>query len=219
MTLQEMLRHQPVTWHGVRLNAPDWGHDSHTLAATTRLLGGQAQLHLIVNAYWEALEFEIPPPATAHLSWRRIIDTSLDSPDDVCAWADAPAVQESTYVVQPRSVVLLVATAASDDIPRTRPPGDDAARAPERTDHDHTRPSPTRRWPSSPSTPFGRCRWTRSRRRIRGTRERRWRSRRWSTRSGIASCASTRRTRSGPAATASCSRTATPRCCSGRCST
>ena len=34
MTLQELLRHQPVTWHGTVLNAPDWGHDSHSLAAT-----------------------------------------------------------------------------------------------------------------------------------------------------------------------------------------
>jgi isoamylase len=110
MTLNEMLRRQPVTWHGVTLNAPDWGHDSHTLAATTRLPGGQTQLHAIVNAYWEALEFEIPPPGDAYPAWRRIIDTSLDSPDDVRAWADAPAVPQSSHVVQPRSVVLLIAT-------------------------------------------------------------------------------------------------------------
>jgi glycogen operon protein len=110
MTLREMLQHQPVTWHGVKLHAPDWGHESHTLAMTSRLFGDQGQLHVIVNAYWEALEFEIPPSADAASAWRRIIDTSLDSPDDVCAWADAPTVQDSTYVVQPRSVVLLVAT-------------------------------------------------------------------------------------------------------------
>ena len=61
MTLREMLQHQPLTWHGVKLHEPDWGNDSHTLAATTRLLGDQAQLHVIVNAYWEPLEFEIPP--------------------------------------------------------------------------------------------------------------------------------------------------------------
>ena len=110
MTLREMLQHQPVTWHGVKLHAPDWGHDSHTLAATTHLHGDQAQLHIIVNAYWEALEFEIPPAGETHSAWRRIIDTFLDSPDDVCAWADAPTVQASSYLVQPRSVVLLIAT-------------------------------------------------------------------------------------------------------------
>ena len=39
MTLSELLRRQPFQWHGVKLNAPDWGHESHTLAATVRLLG------------------------------------------------------------------------------------------------------------------------------------------------------------------------------------
>ena len=63
--------------------------------------------------------FEIPPPAT-RAAWRRIIDTSLDSPDDVCAWADAPTVRDPTYVVQPRSVVLLIATAGNSD--RVEPP-------------------------------------------------------------------------------------------------
>ena len=116
MTLQEMLRHQPVTWHGVKLHSPDWGHESHTLAATTRVIGDrQVLLHLIINAYWELLEFEIPPSGDAHAAWRRIIDTSLDSPDDVCAWPYAPTVQSSTYVVQPRSVVLLIAAAQSTD--------------------------------------------------------------------------------------------------------
>ena len=28
----ELLRRQPVTWHGVRLDEPDWSHDSHTIA-------------------------------------------------------------------------------------------------------------------------------------------------------------------------------------------
>jgi isoamylase len=90
------------------LNAPDWGHESHSLAATGRLLGDQAQLHVMVNAYWEALTFEIPPPGDAHSAWRRLIDTSLESPDDLCARADAPAVQHVIYLVQARSVVLLI---------------------------------------------------------------------------------------------------------------
>ena len=110
MTLREMLHHQPVTWHGVKAHAPDWGDESHTLALTTRLRGDEAEFHVIVNAYWEALEFEIPPAGETHSPWRRIIDTFLDSPDDVRAWADAPTVPGSSYLVQPRSVVLLTAT-------------------------------------------------------------------------------------------------------------
>ena len=113
MTLHELLHHQPVQWHGVKLNAPDWSHESHTLAATVPLLGYELMLHLIINAYWEPLEFEIPP-LEAGESWRRRVDTYLDPPDDICAWADAPMLPSSTYRVQPRSVVILLAETGKD---------------------------------------------------------------------------------------------------------
>jgi isoamylase len=110
MTLNELLRRQHFQWHGVRLNAPDWGDQSHSLAATVPLLGYRLQLHLIINAYWEALQFEIPP-LTGQERWRRCIDTYRDPPDDFCGWADAQSAQGSTYLVQPRSVVILLARA------------------------------------------------------------------------------------------------------------
>src|SRR5215831_13645342 len=93
MTLNELLRRQPFEWHGVRLNAPDWGYESHTLAATVRLLGYPLLLHMIINAYWEPLEFEIPPLDQSESSWRRCVDTYLDPPDDICSWADAQALE------------------------------------------------------------------------------------------------------------------------------
>jgi glycogen operon protein len=116
MTLTELLRHQPVRWHGVKLNSPDWSHESHTLAATVRLLGYPLVLHIIVNAYWEALEFEIPLLDAAQESWRRGVDTYLDPPDDICSWADARSVHGSTCRVQPRSVVMLLAEAGADQV-------------------------------------------------------------------------------------------------------
>jgi isoamylase len=111
MTLTELLRQQPVQWHGVKLNAPDWGHESHTLAGTVRLLGYPLLLHFIINAYWEALEFEIPPLEEAEESWRGCVDTSLDPPDDICRWADAPVLRGSACRVESRSVVLFLAKA------------------------------------------------------------------------------------------------------------
>ena len=114
LTLNELLRRQPFTWHGVRLNAPDWSHESHTLAATVALAGYPVMLHLIINAFWEALEFELPALAEAGVAWRRCLDTSLDAPADICGWKDAPSVQERSYRVHPRSVVVLVATTAGD---------------------------------------------------------------------------------------------------------
>jgi isoamylase len=107
MTLNELMHQQPVQWHGVRLNAPDWSHESHTLAGTVRLLGYPLLLHFILNAYREALEFELPALGEAQESWRRCVDTSLDPPDDICRWAVAQRLQGPTCLVQARSVVLL----------------------------------------------------------------------------------------------------------------
>jgi glycogen operon protein len=109
MTLNELLRRQPWQWHGIKLNAPDWGHESHSLAATVPLLGYRLSLHIMINAYWEALEFEIPPLDRAQGPWRRCIDTFLDPPDDICGWTDGQMVQGSTYTVEPRSLVILLA--------------------------------------------------------------------------------------------------------------
>jgi isoamylase len=113
MTLTELLRRQPVQWHGIKLNAPDFGPESHSLAGTVRLLGHPLQLHIMINAYWEALEFELPSLDEARDSWRRLVDTYLNPPDDICAWAEAQRLQGSTCRVQPRSVVLLFARTSS----------------------------------------------------------------------------------------------------------
>jgi len=68
-----------------------------------------------LSAYWEPLEFEIPPlPSGSSSGWRRMIDTSLQAPDDFCEWAQAPRIEVATYRAQPRSVVLLLAR-----VPRT----------------------------------------------------------------------------------------------------
>jgi glycogen operon protein len=111
MTLNELLRRQPIRWHGVKLSAPDWGHQSHSLAATVGLYGYPLLLHLIINAYWEALEFEVPPLDQGQESWRRCVDTYLDPPDDICSWTHGRRLQGSSYLVQARSVVILVADA------------------------------------------------------------------------------------------------------------
>ena len=120
MTLNELLRRQPVQWHGVRLDTPDWSYDSHSLAATVRLPGDRVVLHVMVSAYWEALQFEIPVISKVGEPWRRCVDTFLHSPDDICDWVNGPIVSGATYLVQPRSVVLLVAEAQGCDAERSQ---------------------------------------------------------------------------------------------------
>ena len=63
-------------------------------------------VHLILNGYWEPLDFELPP-ATG--PWRRWIDTSLPSPEDIVEWKKAPSAPGRTYRAGPRSVVVLFA--------------------------------------------------------------------------------------------------------------
>jgi glycogen operon protein len=110
LSLNELLRRGQVQWHGVKLNQPDWGDHSHSLACTVRSIKGRFLIHLMFNPYWEALEFELPPVGESPASgWHRWIDTALDSPDDFCAGASSPLLKGANYPVQRRSVVVLFA--------------------------------------------------------------------------------------------------------------
>jgi glycogen operon protein len=108
LTLSQFLAQARYDWHGVKLHQPDWGPDSHSLAATALSLTGARVFHLICNAYWEALSFQLPRlPDKAAAGWRRLMDTAILSPGDICEETEAVQVEEPTYLAQPRSVVLL----------------------------------------------------------------------------------------------------------------
>jgi isoamylase len=110
IALNQLIREADITWHGVKLHQPDWGRSSHSVAFTARFTNEGALLHFIVNAYWEPLEFELPPIANhARDPWRRWIDTFLDSPHDIVDWERAPSVSGQTYRTEARSVVVLFA--------------------------------------------------------------------------------------------------------------
>ena len=106
LALNQLLRQSDITWHGLKLNEPDWRPSSHSIAFTARPQKEGALFHVILNAYWEPLSFQLPPSAAGG-RWRRWIDTFLDSPQDIVAWERAPAVAGNGYQAQPRSVVLL----------------------------------------------------------------------------------------------------------------
>jgi glycogen operon protein len=121
LSLNQLLRQARIEWHGVALNRPDWSEHSHSLAFTLRSLRERFLLHGMLNAYWEPLTFEIPPvPAESRKHWCRCVDTALASPDDFRPWEDAPSVEQNTYFVQPRSVVMLVLPLESPSVTETR---------------------------------------------------------------------------------------------------
>jgi len=117
--LLDILRDASLEWSGVRVGAPDTGPDSHSIALTLR--ADQGALHFILNAYWGQLEFELPTPDVASEPWRRIIDTSLDSPHDIVSDVTAASeVDTGVYRAEPRSVVLLAARRVTGSAPRRR---------------------------------------------------------------------------------------------------
>lgn len=108
VSLVQMIRQAKKAWHGVRLNQPDWSPHSHTVAFTVELAREGLQTHFILNAYWEPLDFQLPPANNAGEDpWHRWIDTALDSPHDIVPWRDAPSIPGDTYRAEARSVVVL----------------------------------------------------------------------------------------------------------------
>ena len=114
MSLNQRLREAKKSWHGVKPGRPDWSDCSHSLALGAESAGEELRFHLILNAYWEPLEFELPPGDGKHV-WRRWIDTALDSPQDIVDWQTAPPVSGMTYRAAPRSEVVLIAGPGLED--------------------------------------------------------------------------------------------------------
>ena len=111
LTLNELIRDAPYAWHGVKLFQPDWSDHSHSLAFSTELPDEKLAFFLILNAYWEPLDFELPlTRGTKPIIWRRWIDSFLESPKDIVPWEEAEPVTGSSYNAGPHSVAVLLST-------------------------------------------------------------------------------------------------------------
>ncbi len=98
-----------IEWHGVRLGEPDWSHESRSLAMHLSGMSGSGSedhIYFIANAHWESHDFELP---NTGLRWRRFVDTSLNTPDDITdLGAEEPLVDDGHYRVAPRATVVLI---------------------------------------------------------------------------------------------------------------
>jgi len=109
LSLTQVLRSAKRAWHGVKLGQPDWAVWSHSLAFSAETQHDQLLVHVILNAYWEPLDFELAPLTGSDPLWRRWVDTSLESPDDIVEWDAAQPVPSRAYRAGPRSVAALFA--------------------------------------------------------------------------------------------------------------
>jgi len=117
VSLNQLLRDSKHSWHGVKREQPDWSPWSRSLAFSAELPVQGLRFHLIVNAYWEPLDFELPLLSDTSETWRRWIDTALEPPEEIVEWQAAPPVHGQTYQAGARSVVVLVAGLGFADAP------------------------------------------------------------------------------------------------------
>ncbi len=111
-TLNELLRKARVEWHGTRLFDPRWEDpEFRSLAATFHDPSGKFLIHAMFNAHWEANDFELPERADGQpRHWRRWVDTSLPSPEDIKRWDEAPRLSAPRYRVGPRATAFLISS-------------------------------------------------------------------------------------------------------------
>jgi isoamylase len=121
-----------IHWHGTEPDAPDFSPMSRSIAYVLdgRFTGREdalprgldADLYVAINGGDAALSFKVPP-SPQRKKWRRVIDTSLPSPQDIVPEAEAVVISEGfRYAVGPFSILVLVSDSAE-----TVPPAPPAA--------------------------------------------------------------------------------------------
>ncbi|MBN2021579.1 MAG: glycogen debranching protein GlgX [Pirellulales bacterium] len=97
-----------TSWHGTKPGDPDWTGETRTLAFQMHGWHERPDVFVMFNAHWEPQSFALPVRDWAN-RWRRLVDTSLPSPDDIVDDAEAvPLSPADHYLVNPRATVILV---------------------------------------------------------------------------------------------------------------
>ncbi len=98
-----------ISWHGCQLNSPGW--DDPTARSLAFTLGGrdrEVDIHVMMNMYWEKLNFEIPQ--IKGRKWYRVVDTSLASPRDISEPGQEIIITSNNYLVADRSIAVLISS-------------------------------------------------------------------------------------------------------------
>lgn len=97
-----------ITWHGIKINSPGWNDSQARVLAFT--LGAfekdQPDIHVMMNMYWEPVEFEIPDVQGRR--WYKSIDTAMPSPRDIIEKGKELLITDGNFKVLPRSIVILI---------------------------------------------------------------------------------------------------------------
>ena len=98
-----------IRWYGVDGRTPDWHNGAACVLcfAVDGVAADEAPLYVMANMGEEAVEAELPVPPVGRF-WRRIVDTSLASPEDIVAVCEGARIDAQSYRAAGNSVVILV---------------------------------------------------------------------------------------------------------------
>jgi glycogen operon protein len=93
-----------ITWHGTILNRPGFDDpQGRVLACTIAGFGSANDLHVMMNMFWDRLDFEVP----AGTAWHIAVDTFARSPHDIADAGSERLLTGSRCSVEGRSIVVL----------------------------------------------------------------------------------------------------------------
>ena len=104
---KEVISGPHLIWHGTKPLNPDWHDYSRSLAFSLSYPEYKEYIYVIMNAYWQGLAFELPPLSNG-MKWHRIVDTSLEFPNDIVKPQKARKILQNIYKANPRSIVVLI---------------------------------------------------------------------------------------------------------------
>lgn len=97
---------EDIRWYGVGPSV-DMSYHSHSLAFCVHGVSQQdGDIYVMINAYWEDLCFTLQEGRPG--DWKRVIDTSLNSPEDFREPGAEVPLRSQTYIVKARSIVVLI---------------------------------------------------------------------------------------------------------------
>jgi glycogen operon protein len=99
--------HPDVAWHGERLDEPAW-HDPGARFVAFTIAGrapDESMLHIVFNMNDDARDAALP--VLDNRSWRRIVDTAAEPPQDIVPDVEIARLERGACRVEARSVVVL----------------------------------------------------------------------------------------------------------------
>jgi glycogen operon protein len=97
-----------ISWHGVKLNKPDWSSESRSIAMRLESKEFDDDILLIANSFWKPLKYQLPPLNKGR-RWYRFLDTMFETPNDIIESGKEFFLNDQLYYrAGARTVVVLV---------------------------------------------------------------------------------------------------------------